>query len=65
MPAIRYGISNEAKAANKYAEYMTGIGHDVQVLECGLVFDEPFWKSMITKLTNFYQQHVMPEAMKV
>ena len=42
MPAIRYGISNEAKAANKYAEYMTGIGHDVQVLECGLVFDEPF-----------------------
>ena len=161
VPAIRYGISNEAKAANKYAEYMTGIGHDVQVLECGLVsstmpwlaaspdrkvidkifgfvlveikcpyslrhltpeeacaepsfycqlvngkpelkkdhqyhyqvqcqmglaglkwcdfvrffqkglivqrikFDEPFWKSMITKLTNFYQQHVMPEAMKV
>ena len=37
MPAIRYGISNEAKAANKYAEYMTGIGHDVQVLECGFV----------------------------
>ena len=162
VPSIRYGISNEAKAANKYAEYMTGIGHDVQVLECGLVvsstmpwlaaspdrkvidkifgfglveikcpyslrhltpeeacadpsfycqlvngkpelkkdhpyyyqvqgqmglaglkwcdfvvffqkglivqrikFDEPFWKSMITKLTNFYQQHVMPEAMKV
>ena len=37
VPSIRYGISNEAKAANKYAEYMTGIGHDVQVLECGLV----------------------------
>ena len=37
VPAIRYGISNEAKAANKYAEYMTGIGHDVQVLECGFV----------------------------
>ena len=37
VPAIRYRISNEAKAANKYAEYMTGIGHDVQVLECGLV----------------------------
>ena len=33
LPAIRYGISNETKAANKYAEYTTGIGHDVEVLE--------------------------------
>ena len=28
-------------------------------------FDELFWNSMIVKLRNFYQQHVMPEVMKL
>lgn len=28
-------------------------------------FDEEFWKTMISKLTTFYQQHIMPEAMKL
>ena len=162
VAAIRYGVSNESKAANRYAEYMNDIGNNIQVLECGVIisnampwlaaspdrrvidkefgyglveikcpftlrnltpeeacsdpsfychlidgkpelkkdhhyyyqvqgqlglsglkwcdfvvyfqkglivqrikFDELFWKSMIVKLTNFYQLHVMREAMKL
>ena len=162
VAAIRYGVSNESKAANRYAEYMKDIGNNIQVLECGVIisnampwlaaspdrrvidkefgyglveikcpftlrnltpeeacsdasfychlidgkpelkkdhhyyyqvqgqlglsglkwcdfvvyfqkglivqrikFDELFWKSMIVKLTDFYQLHVMREAMKL
>lgn len=28
-------------------------------------FDEYFWKTMITKLTTYYQEHIMPVAMKL
>ena len=35
--AVKYGISNESKAAERYAEYMKASGNYVQVLACGVV----------------------------
>ena len=37
VPAIKYGLSNESKAAERYAEYMKDSGNYVQVLACGVV----------------------------
>ena len=162
VSAVNYGLSNESRAAQRYAEYMKASGNPVQVSDCGVVisnampwlaaspdrkvidkvfgfgiveikcpftlrnvtpeeacadpnfychlvngkpelkkdhpyyyqvqgqlgltglkwcdfvvflqkgliiqrikFDELFWMSMIEKLTKFYQQHVMVEAMKL
>ena len=35
--AVKYGISNESKAGERYAEYMKTSGNHVQVLACGVV----------------------------
>ena len=37
VSAIRYGQSNESKAAERYAEYMNAGGNNVQVFHCGVV----------------------------
>ena len=37
VSAVKYGISNESKAAEWYAEYMKASGNYVQVLACGVV----------------------------
>ena len=37
VPAIKYGIANEAKAAKRYNEYMNASGHNVITLECGVI----------------------------
>ena len=37
VAAIRYGMSNESKAAKRYAEYMKDIGNNIQVLECSVI----------------------------
>ena len=37
VSAVKYGISNESKAAECYAEYMKASGNYVQVLACGVV----------------------------
>ena len=37
VSAVKYGISNESKAAERCAEYMKASGNYVQVLACGVV----------------------------
>jgi len=37
IQSIKYGISNESKAVEKYVEYMRACGNNVQALECGVV----------------------------
>lgn len=37
VSAIRYGVSNESKATERYIEYMKSSGNDVQAFECGVV----------------------------
>ena len=155
VSAVKYGLSNESRVAEQYAEHMKASGNSVQVSDCGVIsnampwlaaspdrkvidkvfgfgiveikcpftlrnvtprkhvltqifiatngkkdhpyyyqvkgqlgvtglkwsdiavffqkgliiqrikFDELFWMSMTEKLTKYYQQHVMVEAMKL
>ena len=38
MPAsVKHGLLNETTAARKYSKFMFNIGHNVEVLTCGLV----------------------------
>ena len=37
VSAVKYGISNESKAAERYAEYMNASGNYVQLLACGVI----------------------------
>ena len=76
--ADRYGISNESKAAERYAEYMKASGKHVQVLACGVaisntmpwlaaspdrkMIDKKFGYGLVEIKCPFTLRHLTPEG---
>ncbi|KAL1426020.1 hypothetical protein MTO96_003489 [Rhipicephalus appendiculatus] len=42
VPAVKYGIANEAVAAVRYEEVLKAMGHNVTVSTCGLLLNPAF-----------------------